>query len=296
MASNYSYTETEHLEHQSFFHNFQFDKNLPDHKNLLEAIKLWEEEADAKYDDILGYGCLRLRGAASPKAWAEIEVNNVDKLLNTGSCELLAKYPVCGDYGLDLEQIPKAYKFLLINGGINFISNSLEATKKYLDSEQDDLFINCYFPRTWVVASQVQALIWYKEFLLDVVRNGISFREDEKSQITIENIIGYENILVSSKQIKLIFNKIKPGQWRGHFSREKENKLDKARIGEKGDPIYSLTKVSAWLAHEGHYTIGDIKTAINIYNGTAQESAITPKAKAPNNCTVANLALRQLEK
>jgi hypothetical protein len=176
MASNYSYTETEHLEHQSLFHNFRFDNNLLDDKNLLEAIRLWEEAADDKYVDILGYACSRLAKTINPKAWAEIEVNNIDKLLATGSCELLSEYYVCGYYDLDLEQIPKAYKALLIHDGINFISNSLEATKKYLDSEQDDSLIDSYFPRTWVVASQVQALIWYKEFLVDVVKNGISFR------------------------------------------------------------------------------------------------------------------------
>jgi hypothetical protein len=104
------------------------------------------------------------------------------------------------------------------------------------------------------------------------------------------------DVIATRKQIELIFNKLDPNQWRGNFGREKNNGLDKARIGEKGDATYSVSEVSKWLKRKGHYTEAEIKAAIDKYNGAVQENGITPKAKVPNNCTVANLALRQLEK
>jgi hypothetical protein len=101
---------------------------------------------------------------------------------------------------------------------------------------------------------------------------------------------------VSRKQIELIFNKLNSEQWRGKFNREGENGLDKARVGGKGDPTYLLSEVSEWLKFKGDYTPAEIIAAINKYNGVVQETAIAPKAKTPNNCTVANLAFRQLKK
>lgn len=50
------------------------------------------------------------------------------------------------------------------------------------------------------------------------------------------------------KQVERIFNKINKEQWRGIFSREKnQNGIGIARTGPKGHPLYDLEKVSNWL-------------------------------------------------
>jgi hypothetical protein len=70
------------------------------------------------------------------------------------------------------------------------------------------------------------------------------------------------------KQVERIFNKINKEQWRGIFSREKnQNGIGIARTGPKGHPLYDLEKVSNWLKtyRPEDYTEADIKTAIQAY-------------------------------
>jgi hypothetical protein len=176
MSPDYVYPKTSHLDHPSVFSEIK----LPNDKDQLEAIEAWELAADAKYIDILGYGQLILYASIAPEDCAKIEVERINSLLKTGSCELLTGY---NDF--DLAQIPLCYKAMLIGRWTDF--TSVEATKAYLkacldaeqNDEKDDAKIEDYFSRKWVVATQVQALVWYKEFMLDVVKNGISFREDK---------------------------------------------------------------------------------------------------------------------
>ncbi len=192
MSTEYVYTETDHLDHHSIFYSIQ----LPNDKDLLEAIKVWELAADAKYIDILGYGQCMLYASIDPQDCAKIEVDKIDNLLNTGSCELLTGYT-----DFDLEQIPLAYKAMQRGRWNDFIS--VKATKAYLGSEQDDERLGDYFSRKWVVATQVQALIWYKKFMLDVVKNGISFREDKEpmnnDEASIEKPTNGKNTIVSNR-------------------------------------------------------------------------------------------------
>jgi hypothetical protein len=42
---------------------------------------------------------------------------------------------------------------------------------------------NLYFSQAWIIATQVQALVWYRDFLIDVSKNGIVFPEDEEPVI-----------------------------------------------------------------------------------------------------------------
>lgn len=62
--------------------------------------------------------------------------------------------------------------------------------------------------------------------------------------------------------IQAIFSKLSPDQWRGRFSREKQNGLVEARVGEKGNPSYNRDKLSKWLVDEGLYTPAEVTEAL----------------------------------
>lgn len=134
MLTNYIYSETEHLDWPSIFYNIQ----LPDDKDLLEAIKIWEKVSDAKFIDIKGYGCLMLYSSVDQQKCAELEVIKIEKLLNTGLCELLTGYK-----DFDLEEIPIAYKAMLTGLWKDFLS--IKSTKAYLASDQDEFSADDFF-------------------------------------------------------------------------------------------------------------------------------------------------------
>lgn len=62
--------------------------------------------------------------------------------------------------------------------------------------------------------------------------------------------------------IKKIFSKLDDNQWRGAFSRKDSNGLSVANIGEKGNPLYDVGKLAAWLVNKGYYTPAEIKSAL----------------------------------
>jgi len=168
--TSYIYPTIAHLEQESIFSNHQIDENDSDY---LEAIRIWEQVAEAKYDDIKGYALVMLLGGrAAQKACAKLEIQNIDSLFKDGNLNLSTGYS-----DLDAKQIQDAYQPLLTNRFSNFIS--IRDTKSYLNSEQDEFEAANYFSRKWIVATQVQALFWYKEFLHDVIKRGISFRDDK---------------------------------------------------------------------------------------------------------------------
>jgi hypothetical protein len=210
MPPDYVYPKTSHLDYPSVFSEIK----LPNDKDQLEAVKIWELAADAKYIDIVGYGQQMLYVSIAPQDCAKIEVERIDILLNTGSCELLTGY---NDF--DLEQIPLCYKAMVFGRWTDF--TSIEATKAYLDSEQDDEKLEDYFSRKWVVTTQVQALIWYRKFMLDIVKNGISFREDknstgdEKSPTGEDESSTGEDKAVNGKPVRPINDLQKKDDWYG---------------------------------------------------------------------------------
>ena len=171
MPSQSVYTTTHHLDHPSVFHNMQ----VPDDPAQLEAIHLWELTADSKYIDIKGYGYCRLIKSVAPRECARLEIDKINLLLETGECDFFTGY--LDD--LDLVQIPFCNQALVTGRWDCFIS--LKETQRYLNSEQDDLTLNDYFSKRWIVATQVQALIWYKLYLLDVVENGLQVRDPDNN-------------------------------------------------------------------------------------------------------------------
>ena len=103
-------------------------------------------------------------------------------------------------------QIPFCNQALVTGRWDCFIS--IEETQRYLNSEQDDLTLNDYFSKRWIVATQVQALIWYKLYLLDVVENGLQIRarnnnvnQDDNNQIQPAN-----RFLLKGEYCEITFN------------------------------------------------------------------------------------------
>lgn len=100
---------------------------------------------------------------------------------------------------------------------------------------------------------------------------------------------------VTQKQIKLIFDKLRAEQWRGHFGRENENGLSAARIGEKGKPKYLLDSVSNWLQEKGLYTKAGTLAAIQQYSEPLQKTA-SPTKPSKKNCLGRELAHKVRQK
>lgn len=194
MQSDHIYPDMGHIEWPSLFSNMQ----IPNDRSFLEAIKFWELAADAKYIDIKGYFCCILATSIDCRDCAKKELSNVHKLLETGVCNLLSGYDE-----FDIEQIKPCYDCFITGRWKNFISkdeyqNYIEAQARWqknyddmiADGVEDERFFGMpemnlegYFSRRWIVSTQVQALVWYMKFLHDIVENGISFREDQRSII-----------------------------------------------------------------------------------------------------------------
>jgi hypothetical protein len=182
----------EALNLRSIFH-FLHDPYDLDREN---AISFFEQESKEKYDDLLGYCLLSLHRSVSQQDFANLEIRNVNALLNTGTCQLMTGY----DDFYNLAQIPLCNEQLVSSRWADFISISdyqnyaeaQEAWQKNFDlmiaeGDEDDRFFDMptmnlerFFSTKWIVATQVQALNWYKEFLHYVAIHGHSFEADEK--------------------------------------------------------------------------------------------------------------------
>lgn len=92
------------------------------------------------------------------------------------------------------------------------------------------------------------------------------------------NNIHEKDTHLTRKQIVLMFNKLSDEQWRGHFSREKDNGLIDIRQGERKKPKYLLNGVTDWLKKKAHYTEAEIKMAIKKYNEPSLENAQVTKS------------------
>lgn len=157
-------------------------------QELSQAIKFWEDVSTEKYSDVLGYFLVDVRKAISAKDYATKEHQRVEAFLNQGTCQLLTGYDE-----FDIEQIKPCYDNLSIGRKLDFIS--VEDHQYYLKAEsdwqinyeqmlsenaEDDRQYNLpgvnleqYFSRKWIAATEVQALVWYREFLLDIMPNGL---------------------------------------------------------------------------------------------------------------------------
>ena len=160
------------------------------------AIHQWEDGAWKVYEALMGC-CL------DPRMWARKELNNVDLLLNEGVNQLMTPRNE-----FNASEIPDLYCKLITGGWDDFIRPSLEDTRRYEEAKskyfkengyQDELefytseskidfkiifmaprekqFLN----RNYLISRDIQGLLWYKEFLAEVVREGIAFYDNDKN-------------------------------------------------------------------------------------------------------------------
>ncbi|MGZ5222497.1 MAG: hypothetical protein ACXWC7_20580, partial [Chitinophagaceae bacterium] len=168
-------------------------------------IQRWERDAWSRYEVLMGCSLMPLSKSIDAKLWAKKEIINVELLLNEGKNQLMKS-----GANFCLEEIPEVYNQLITGDWENFIvmeeinrykeaeSNYLkDAESKYFkDNDIDPSDINSirranlfifltkpqeeeFLNKNYIAAKQIQALLWYKEFLTEVTHIGISFFDED---------------------------------------------------------------------------------------------------------------------
>lgn len=185
-------------------------KSLTD-EQIQERVNIhyWENAAWGSFDILLNVSQEIFRNSISPQDLAKKEINNIELLLQEGKCQTVI-IELDSTY---INDIFFLYEKLLTGQWANFfMSDELVAyeeayeanqqeflfkVKKMLDSHKKlsddpipkellDEFMQCkedfqqtapqyiqYFNKDWVVSMQIQALVWYKEFLKKVQQDGV---------------------------------------------------------------------------------------------------------------------------
>ncbi|MGZ4981817.1 MAG: hypothetical protein ACXWAB_10255 [Methylobacter sp.] len=111
-----------------------------------------------------------------------------------------------------------------------------------------------------------------------VTQTAIISESIDNAKLFEVNNIHEKDTHVTRKQIVLMFNKLSDEQWRGHFSREKDNGLIDIRQEERKKPKYLLNGVTDWLKEKAHYTEAEIKMAIKKYSEPSLENTQVTKS------------------
>jgi len=164
------------------------------------AIHRWEAKAVNIYESLMGCSLMPLGKSIDPRLWAKKETINIGLLLNKGENLLMTHRDLSDEY---LEEIPGFYNKLLIGEWESFISideisRFQGAESKYLkdhnvDTEDNLMNIDfnilmaspkmeSFINRLYFIAMEIQAIVWYREFLKEVMCNGITFYNDSHSE------------------------------------------------------------------------------------------------------------------
>lgn len=122
-----------------------------------------------------------------------------------------------------------------------------------------------------------------EQSLLKEIKVPVDLEQSETAATAIPTRLAEDVEYVNQKQIKLIFDKYSPTQWRGYFSREKQNGLGIARRYDANKPEYSLDEVTCWLKKKGGYSEAEIKTAIQKYKEPSPNSSKEDKSAIKKN-------------
>ncbi len=194
------------------------------------CICFWENAAWARFNGFMFESVRRLRKTISQTEFVKLESRNIDLLLKDGSNEMMVTdasnfelYVTPGNYAglafgddeLLVDEIPGEYKKLLSGEESEFLSvRELSEYKMLLEEKWASFGVQgdeieegyvatmkyivttpCfkdYFNKSWNLAMQIQALLWYKKFLDDVKDLGL-----EKTQWVKVNEIHQPQIVVS---------------------------------------------------------------------------------------------------
>ena len=184
----------------------KFYASLSDHEiEKRWAIRSWESGAWNCFEQLEGCSLKYLLKSIDPRLWAKKEQLNLELLFDEGKNHLMTSL---GEYSF--EEIPRMYEHLVNGNWEDFISIDelrcfKDARLKY-DHDHDhgieydlvdfnpdinigkmavlkaqpkekDFLNNSYF-----IAQLIQALIWYKEFLNQVILERISFTPDDDDE------------------------------------------------------------------------------------------------------------------
>lgn len=167
------------------------------------AIHEWEYGAWKIYEALMGCSLNPMSHSIDPRIWAKKELNNVDLLLNEGVNQLMTTRNE-----FSASKIPEFYCKLITGDWDDFILPSLEDTKKYQEarsqyfkekgyeseiefyqtksnpkSDIEILFMapheKQFLNKNYLISRDIQALLWYKEFLAEVIREGITFYDND---------------------------------------------------------------------------------------------------------------------
>jgi hypothetical protein len=201
----------------------EFYESLSDEQiKTRRAIHHWEANAWNLYEVLMGCSLIPMGRSIDPKRWAEREIVNVDLLLTEGRNQLMTSH----DFHEDI--IPHIYNQLVIGEWDNFISPSIdelnafnEAESKYFKEHGYDLsdptdidfkilfmapkeedFLN----KNYLAAKEIQALLWYREFLTEIESVGITFFERKSEDQEIEEDSQPRRKYININQLQRISN------------------------------------------------------------------------------------------
>jgi hypothetical protein len=163
------------------------------------AIRKWESGAWSLYESLMGCSLQPMSKSIDSRLWAKKEILSIELLLKEGKNQLMTS---CDNFCLEI--IPELYNHLITGDWENFIlieegKRYEEAYSEYLKDNEIDPFdersiIDCvdfntffarpqeeYFliNRAYFAAKEIQALLWYKEFLVEIMHIGITFYEEQ---------------------------------------------------------------------------------------------------------------------
>ncbi|MGZ3798460.1 MAG: hypothetical protein ACXVB1_18975 [Pseudobdellovibrionaceae bacterium] len=170
-----------------------------------EQIRMWEGGAWNRYEMLMGCSLSTLSKSIDPRIWSKKELLNVEMLLEQGKDQLMSS-----GHNFSVDEIPDIYNQLITGEWENFIliddiDRFREAESKYWEDHGIDpsditslksasLYISLNRPRekdflnrAYIVAQEIQGLLWYKEFLKEVIRDGITFYNDQHEDLEQEN-------------------------------------------------------------------------------------------------------------
>ena len=171
------------------------------------AIHQWEAGAWSTYESLMECSLDPISRSIDSRLWARKEFNNVDLLLNEGVNQLITtRNEFCAS------EIPDLYRKLITGDWDDFIPPSLEDSKKYQEARSKYFKENCcedefelyqtdydfkisfmapneseFLNKNYLISRDIQALLWYKEFLIEVIREGIAFFDeidDNENQVS----------------------------------------------------------------------------------------------------------------
>ncbi|CAD6881174.1 hypothetical protein [Methylomonas albis] len=162
------------------------------------AIHHWEAGAWGVYEALMGCSLDPISHSIDPRIWAKKELNNVDLLLDEGINQLMTPRNA-----FSASEIPELYCKLITGAWEDFIMPSLEESKQHQEArakyfkengcEDEFEFFDAkydirlsfmaphekeFLNKNYLISRDIQALLWYKEFLVEVVREGITFYDD----------------------------------------------------------------------------------------------------------------------